>query len=248
MKDLDYYESQLQAEGLGELDIDVERRNVNSSMQHIVGKWRRLDVQINSIDPNSAAVMSISPLTAEATATRVTFSDDVQNGHGEGGDDDSDYDDGLHDDESLGDNPWDSLTLGFIATPKEAEIADRARASLTGLDKKGRPAGFSLARKHREPGKVWRERIRKHILGDCSTNDDGPLFSVLLTFLAPYATSDAGNGPLSYKGPQRPDPLTAPVTDEPVRMSPVVDTLGYLPGRSPFQMSRITQNNSDITG
>ena len=246
MKDLDYYESQLQAEGLGELDIDVERRNVNSSMQHIVGKWRRLDVQINSIDPSSAGVMSISPLTAEATATRVTFSDDVQNGHGEGGDDDGDYDDGLHDDESLGDNPWDSLTLGFIATPKEAEIANRLRGAVYGLDKWGRPISGKVYRKRGESKAEYASRVAERLQG--STNDDGPLFSVLFPCLAPYATSDAGNGPLSYKGPQRPDPLPAPDTDEPVRMSPVVDTLGYLPGRSPFQMSRITQNNSDITG
>ena len=248
MQDLEYYESQLEAEGLGELDIDVERRNINSSMQHIKGKWRRLDAQINNIEPDSAGIMSNSPKTVEATATRVTFSDDVQSGHGEDGDYSDDYDDGLHDEDELGDNPWDSLTLDFIATPKEAEIADRLRAAICGLDNFGRPKGLKLPRKHREPGKEWRERIRKHIAGDCSTDEDGPIFSVLLTFLAPYATSDAGNGPLSYKGPLRPDPLPAPDTDEPVRMSPVVDTLGYLPGRSPFQMSRITQNNSDITG
>jgi hypothetical protein len=243
-------EDDLEGEELEVLDLDQEFRNVSTDIKHIKGKWKRLEAKLNGVDYESRLAMDVSPVTARAVSTWVTFAVDVQSGHGENGDDESgvgDQYEGLRDEDELGDNSWDCLRLGFIATPKEAEIADRTRGAIYGLDEKGRPRNGVIGQKRGESLDDYFERLDQ--LRQGSTDQDGPLFSTLPRLsIPPHATGNAGNGPLSYKGPLGPDPLPAPDTDEPVRMSPVVDTLGYLPGRSPFQMSRITQNNSDITG
>lgn len=62
------------------------------------------------------------------------------------------------------DSMWDALALSLTATPKEADIADRARGSICGLDNCGRLKRLRLKRNHREPGKEWRKRIHDHII------------------------------------------------------------------------------------
>lgn len=62
------------------------------------------------------------------------------------------------------DDMWEALTLAHRATPKEAEIANRRRGTVCGLDSSNRPATLKPRRKHREPGKEWRARIQEHII------------------------------------------------------------------------------------
>lgn len=59
---------------------------------------------------------------------------------------------------------WEALALSHVATQKEAEIADRARGSICGLDSKHRVRPLKIARNPREPGKQWRQRINDHII------------------------------------------------------------------------------------
>ena len=248
----EYWEDLLESEGLGVLDLDVEARNVNGNIKHIKGKWRRLDAMLNGIAPDTAAIMSNSPKTARAVDTRVTFADDVQ----------PDLDDGLHDLDDLGDSVWESLMLAFIATPKEAEIADRARRYVLGLDPEHKPNQPKIRRlsKHMRAANIRaRQRgeaepyPRNPYMDELAVTDSNTEYAVPRCEFykreqgLPCATHDAGNGPLSIKDVPAPEPIA---NDQPeqLRMSPVVDTLGYLPGRSPFQMSRTSRHNSDITG
>jgi hypothetical protein len=62
------------------------------------------------------------------------------------------------------DDMWEALTLAHRATPKEAEIADRRRGTVCGLDSSNRPATLKPRRKQSEPGKEWRARIQQHII------------------------------------------------------------------------------------
>ena len=137
----------LEAEGLGVIEVDGPYQGTN--LKHIKGKWARLDAEINNLQSKSE-VMTNSPQTARGFATRSAGNSDDAGGHMSGfGDDDyltgnlrmvtEDYDDGLSDFETLGDDLWDSMALAVTASPKEAEIADRRRASVSGLDKWGRP-------------------------------------------------------------------------------------------------------------
>ena len=59
---------------------------------------------------------------------------------------------------------WEALMLSHVATPKEAEIADRARGTVCGLDSEHRVRPLKIARNPREPGKEWRKRIYDHII------------------------------------------------------------------------------------
>ena len=258
MKDLDCYESQLEAEDLAVIEVDTPYSETN--IKQIKGKWKRLDARINGLEAGSAEIMSNSPYTVRAVKREITDSDDerfesqMKRLERESENDFDFYNSGLgveffedDDDDGYGESPLDDLISKFIATPKEAEIADRARGAIYGLDEKGRPQNGVIGQKKGESLDDYFDRLDQIQQG--STDLPGPEWKPWRSpNIPPHATSDAGNGPLSIKQPIGPDPLSAPDTDEPVRMSPVVDTLGYLPGRSPFQMSRITQNNSDITG
>ena len=62
------------------------------------------------------------------------------------------------------DDMWEAFTLAHRATPKEAEIADRRRGTVCGLDSSNRPASLKPKRKQSEPGKEWRARIQQHII------------------------------------------------------------------------------------
>ena len=62
------------------------------------------------------------------------------------------------------DDMWEALHLGHRATSKEAELADRRRASICGLDDRQRARSLTLKREPREPGKEWRARMKRHII------------------------------------------------------------------------------------
>ena len=62
------------------------------------------------------------------------------------------------------DSMWEALHLGHRATSKEAELADRRRASICGLDDRQRARSLTLKREPREPGKEWRARMKRHII------------------------------------------------------------------------------------
>ena len=245
----EYWDSILERDGLGVLRVDEPYKSVD--IKQIKGKWARLDASINGIEPGTAAVMTNSPETARGVGTR---SPSAFNSMEPYTDENGDY---------LGDTVWENLILAHTGTPKEAEIADRARGTICGLDDFGRPKGLKLPRKQREPGKEWRKRICRHILGEVAMGE-GPAYSKYQPTPPPYATRDGGNGPLSIKDLPKPkyewvwsspdkwddeeDDGYVPPAAEPVRMSPVVDTMTYPPGRGPYQISMIAQSNSDITG
>lgn len=248
VKNAEYWEQILENEGLGVIKVDEPYKGVD--IKHIKGKWARLDAEINGIKPGSAGVMTNSPVTARGTDSRET-----NRKHGEP------Y---YTDDGYLGDNVWDNLILAHTGTAKEAEIADRARGAVCGLDAKNRVRSLKIPRKHREPGKEWRKRIHRHILGEVAMGP-GPAYSKYQPTPPPYAHSDAGNGPLSIVDIEEPaykwvpsceanwalepdDSAEAAAKPDQVRMAPIVDTMYYPSGRGPYQMSRIMQSNSDITG
>lgn len=235
--DIDW-EQVLESEGLGVIDVEH-----GSSTENIPrGKMRRLDQLINS--PQPSAQMAISLYTADASETRSTFSWEVNGIVGIDG--------------TGGETLLDCLALAFLATQKEAELADRARSVSIPLDRFNRKRStVNLTRKQRA------ENIRARQRGLPEPHCSNPFVSEPVAPKAfaipkcdfymreqglPCASSDAGSGPLSIV--DRPKPSHGQVDDEPVRMSPVVDTEGYLPGRSPFQMSlaRGGIRNSDITG
>ena len=235
--DIDW-EQVLESEGLGVIDVEQ-----GSSTDHIPrGKMRRLDQIINS--PQPSAQMAISLYTADASETRSTFSWEVNGIVGIDG--------------TGGETVLDCLALAFLATQKEAELADRARSVSIPLDGKNRKrSSVNLSRKQRA------ENIRARQRGLPEPHSRNPFVSEPVAPEAyatpkcefymreqglPCASSDAGSGPLSIV--ERPKSFSSRVDAEPVRMSPVVDTEGYLPGRSPFQQSlaRGGRQNSDITG
>ena len=232
------WETLLESEGLGVIEVNGPYRGTD--LKHIKGKWARLDAEINNLQ-SSSELMTNSPPTARAVATRAA---PTQRGQPR------DFiTDGSQDIEDSGEDLWDCMALSVTASPKEAEIADRRRAAVSGLDSKNRPIALRrLKRLHREPGKVWRQRIHRHILGEYAVDGEGPVWSELNLPMPPYAHTDAGNGPLSIKDQPGPDFGSAPHVDEPVRMSPVVDTMTYPSGRGPYQTSRYMATNSDITG
>lgn len=235
--DIDW-EQVLESEGLGVIDVEH-----GSSTENIPrGKMRRLDQLINS--PQPSAQMSQSLYTAVANETRSTFSWEVNGIVGIDG--------------TGGDTVLDCLALAFLATQKEAELADRARSVSIPLDRFNRKrSSVNLTRKQRA------ENIRARQRGLPEPHSSNPFVSEPVAPVAhaipkcefymreqglPCASSDAGSGPLSIV--ERPKSSGSRVDAEPVRMSPVVDTEGYLPGRSPFQQSLVRggRQNSDITG
>lgn len=243
-----YWDDLLESEGLGVIEVDGNRQGVGGA-KRIKRKWARLDAELNGIEPGSAGVMTNSPPTADAKGT--TFY------NGRSKEPTCAFDDL--------DSQWEALMLKLVATAKEAEIANRERGSVCGLDDWGRPRGLRIKRKHRELPRDHRERMYRHILGDSAKDGDGPRFSEWVSQqMPPYAHSDAGNGPLSIVDVEEPayqwvasceanwalepEETQAETKAEEVRMSPIVDTMTYPPGRGPYQTSLIVQSNSDITG
>ena len=243
------WDARLESEGLGVIEVDDGYFKGVGGAKKIKRKWARLDAELNGIEPGSAGVMTNSPPTADAKGT--TFA------NGRSKEPKFFFDDT--------DAQWEALMLKLVASAKEAEIADRERGAICGLGEKYRPQGLRIKRKHREPGKAWRKRILEHIMGNTATDEDGPRFSEWVSQqMPPYAHSDAGNGPLSIVDVEEPayqwvasceanwalepEETQAETKAEEVRMSPIVDTMTYPPGRGPYQTSLIVQSNSDITG
>jgi hypothetical protein len=234
------WEALLESEGLGLIEPEQSYQDVGSARRKPSGKWSRLEAELNGIT-NPREFMCFrytSPETACGVETAASSTGSEQPTY-QG-----------YDDDCLSDTVLESLQLSLTATGLEASIADRRRGAICGLDHENRPVRLRIPRRHREPGKVWRDRILKHIIGEQPSREDGPVWSALSLALPPHATADAGSGPLSIK-----DPIVGPseiggsrdddVSDYPIK---VVDTHTYLPGRSPFQMSRFASSNSDITG
>jgi len=229
---LENWEALLEAEGLGVIDVAGPYRGDN--LKHIKGKHKRLDAMLN--DPAPSGRMSNSPVTARAVETRFANAEDEQ----------SDFDDGLWDDDEDADNAWDLMILSLTGSPKEAEIADRRRGAVFGLDLKGRPRSGKVYRKKDDTDEQYLDRVAERL--GMSTEQMGPLYSPLPQRKPDHAHTDAGGGPLSII--DRPKRDYGSPRDEDVRMSPVVDTDGYLPGRGPYQLqlARGGRGNSDITG
>ena len=233
MSIFDEWNSRLEAEGLEVIVTDDHWHGVGVS--HIVGKHKRIEAAINAIEQESDGFMTNSPVTARAVETRFRDADDEQ----------SEWDDGLWDEDEPADNAWDLLILSLTGSPKEAEIADRRRAAVFGLDAKGRPRSGKVYRKGTETDEQYAERVAERL--GMSTDLMGPVYSQWRP-AAPFASADAGSGPLAI--PTRPKPdRGSPRRDEELRPSPIVGCLGYLPGRSPFELSLAQRGrrNSDIT-
>lgn len=230
------WEARLEAEGLGVICPHRERSNASTDIKHIKGKYKRLDALLN--DPDPSARMTNSPVTARAVETRFIAAGDEHS---------VDFDDGLHDLDEDADNAFDLLLIGFVATPKEAELADRQRAACFGLDDFGRPRSSKVYRKRGETDEQYRERVAERL--GIATDEMGPVYSPYRPPAPEFASSDAGSGPLAMVTRPKPD-RGSPRREEELRPSPVVDTDGYLPGRSPFQrqLAQRGVRNSDITG
>ena len=228
------WDALLEAEGLAVLAVDTPYRGDN--LKHIQGKHKRLDAAINGIESEAEAFMTNSPVTARAVETRFRDPDDEQ----------SEWDDGLWDEDEPADNAWDLMILSLTGSPKEAEIADRRRGAVFGLDDKGRPRSGKVYRKRGESEQSYAERCAERL--GMSTDLMGPVYSQWRP-AAPFASADAGSGPLAMVTRPKPD-RGSPRRGEELRPSPVVDTDGYLPGRSPFQrlLAQRGVRNSDITG
>ena len=236
-----YWEALLQDEGLGVIEVDTDKRDRQGLDK--LGKLARLDAKINDVNP--AGYITGKHVTADATETRVTLASYVAEDvlHGEG-------------------DMLEALALSVLATSKESELAALARKHLR-LDDFGRSAIGARRRKLSATQKA--ENIRAKRAGKPLPHDPNPYASERIDYDAlqyaidrcdyflggrvtdAYASKDAGNGPLSYVGPIKADKVKDSAIAE-VKASPVVDTLGYLPGRSPFQRARFAATNSDITG
>ena len=227
------WEALLESEGLGVIEPEQSYQDVGSARRKPSGKWSRLEAELNGITnprefmcfrPSTRGFGYRSPETARGNETHTVSPQDLE-------------------------GAWERLMLSLTATELEARLADRERSTIAGLDSKHRPATLKPKRVPGESKSAWMLRSRERIIGDVPQGS-GPLVSEWQPPTAPYATRDAGNGPLSIK-----DPIVGPkeiggsrdddVSDYPTK---VVDTHTYLPGRSPFQMSRIAASNSDITG
>jgi len=230
-KSLEEWEAILESEGLGVIEVNDHWHGVG--FKHIKGKHRRLDAMLNNVEPSG--MMTVSPPTAVAVETRYSDAESEQ----------SDFDDGLWDEDEVADNAWDALILSLTASPKDAELADRARGAVFGLDSKGRPRSGKVYRKKDETDEQYLERVAERL--GMSTEEMGPLYSPLPQRKPDHAHSDAGGGPLNIVDRPKRDYGNRP---DDIKMSPVVDTLGYLPGRGPYQLqiAQRGRGNSDITG
>lgn len=223
---LENWEALLEAEGLGVIDVGASK---SSTINRQLKKWPRLDAMINKPQPGSE--MQLKPFTADSNETRQTFSWQVNGICAL---------DGSGDDTML-----DCMALACLATAKEAELADRQRASLFGLDVKGRPRSGKPRRQRDETDEQFNHRVAEAL--GMATEDMGPLYSPWTPPMPAHAHSYSGGGPLAIVDRPKRD-YGKPSED--VRMSPVVDTDGYPPGRGPYQLqlARGCRGNSDITG
>jgi hypothetical protein len=241
------WDALLDAEGLGVIDVGGPYRG--DDIKQIKGKHKRLDAMIN--DPDPSGRMINSPVTAKAVETRFANADDEQ----------SDFDDGLWDDDEDADNAWDLMLLSLTGSPKEAEIADRRRSYPLGLDAEHKPSQPKIRRLSKAQ-KVANIRARQR--GEPEPYPRNPYQSeapepkayaipkpqlYLHELGKPCAHTDGGTGVLAMVERPKPD-YGSRRDDDGIRMSPVVDTDGYPSGRSPYQMSisRSGRHNSDITG
>ena len=197
----DEWNSRLEAEGLGVVETDDHWHGVNFG--NLSGKHRRLDAMVNNIAEGADGYMTVSPVTARAVETRFSDPEDEQ----------SEWDDGLWDEDEPADNAWDLLILSLTGSPKEAEIADRRRAAVFGLDDFGRPRSGKVYRKRGETDEQHAERVAERL--GMSTELMGPVYSSWRP-AAPFATADGGSGPLAI--PTRPKPdRGSPRRDEELR-------------------------------
>ena len=224
----------LESEGLGVINVGGMPSGINTA-KSIKGKHRRATAMANGFSADTAKA-AFSYVTARGSDTRRTFAEDVNLL--------ASYDSSC--------TPLEALSYLLPATQKESELAARERQSLHGLDNQGRPLG-KVKRKAGESKAQYAERVKARIMNNVVTDSDPVAYAIpKYDFFKkeqglPCAVRDGGHGPLSIKDDIKPAKHSAPVEDD-VRMSPVVDTAGYLPGRSPFQMSRWVSHNSDITG
>lgn len=158
----------------------------------------------------------------------------------------------------LGDSMADPEMLGMMSASRaEAKRADRIRKDFGIQDivsvkvNKSHAATTTRVRRKRksaaEKAAAIRARRNPQASVQASQQDTAPAYSVWNGRPAPYAHTDAGNGPLAIVDMPAPETLSAS-TDDVVRMSPIVDTIGYESGRSPFQIAQRSARNSDITG
>ena len=140
------------------------------------------------------------------------------------------------------------------ASRSESRKADIARATHGIKDICYTTRGNSTAlvlRKNKRLSKAEQIRARRaakqQSLPQLTAEVVAPAYSAWTGRPAPYAHTDAGNGPLSIVDMPAPETLSASV-EEVVLMSPIVDTIGYESGRSPFQLQARAAKNSDITG
>ena len=139
----------------------------------------------------------------------------------------------------------------YCATAAEAARADRERATHGIAELVSVKVGNSAQTKTRQRRKrmTIQEKIaarRAKANPQAIVRETAPLYSILPRRQPAYAHTDAGNGPLSIVDRSKTD--TGSPMPEVVRMSPVVDCIGYESGRSPFQVSLRAARNSDITG
>ena len=247
MTDFDEWNTRLEAEGLGVIAVDTPYRGDN--LKHIKGKHKRLDAAINAIESEAEAFMTNSPVTARAVETRFSSAEDEQ----------SDWDDGLWQEDEDADCAWDLMILSLSGSPKESEIADRQRGSVLPLYR--REVVKPKIRRRTRAQKAANIRARQRGLPEpypanpyIAERPEPVCYAVPKPQLylgdsgLACASSDAGSGPLAVV--DRPKPDYGSPRDESLRPSPVVDCEGYLPGRSPFQLSLAQRGvrNSDITG
>lgn len=222
----------LESEGLGLIEPEQRYQGVGGARVKPSGKWSRLEAELNGITAPHEWICSWGCAHETALGEASNVLDEPEAGPKGWG------------------NSWESLQLELTATALEAKIADRRRGSVSGLDAEQRVVRLGVRRKPGQSREQWQREKHLRIMGE-PCPDTGPAVSEWISPVAPHATRDAGNGPLSIK-----DPIVAPREieggrdDGDVGTFPlkVVDTHTYLPGRSPFQMSRIASSNSDITG
>ena len=203
------WESVLEAEGLGVIEVDDHWHGVG--FKYIKGKHKRLDAMLNNVEPSG--MMTVSPPTAVAVETRYSDAESEQ----------SDFDDGLWDDDEIADNAWDALILSLTASPKDSELADRARGAVFGLDDFGRPRSGKVYRKKGETDEQYAERVAERL--SIATDSDGPAYTPWRPPTPQHAERDAKSGPLNIVDRPKRDYGNRP---DDIKMSPVVDTLGYL--------------------
>ena len=169
------------------------------------------------------------------------------------------------DDYESGESWMDQLAVSLVASRKEAELADRAKQTLRGLSDRGVVLkGTERLKTTAKQRNANRRALQEGRPLPYETNPFVDQAKVAPTDVVqraplrcdyfkkeqglPCAHSDGGNGPLAIKDTPAPEPLADRVGGSTVRMSPLVPTMYYYPGRSPYEMGLFASQNSDITG